>query len=315
MARMLLWLGLATIGFFVLPLVSGGESTQLLSSADLAVLDRDNAMWRLVHVDEDVESNLRHWREKGVTETDVNRLKPTLIALWDVEIERNYGWLSPDAVERIQAVDKKYLSRLRALRLFMGFGIRSDALQPGGMVALTREWQRAIQHKLDDRELMEFRLMNSRSAQTIARLGKGLNFSTDEMRTLCEWQREFEEQHERDPRNQGYFHRSWRAEDNLDYWTNVRSLLGDARTIVYLARADLEFDRMNQAIARLGEDTPTTVLDLWWMKEKREIANARTNDRQECERIGRLTQNGAEELLGKVRFALYAQDETARWLQ
>ena len=312
---MLLWLGLATIGFFVLPLERSAEGERLLSSADLAVLDRDNAMWRLVHVDEDVESNLGHWREKGFAEADVNRLKPTLIALWDVEVQRNYGWLSQDAVERIQVVDKKYLSRLRALRLFFGFGIRNDVLQPEGMVALTREWQRAIQYKLDDRELMEFRLMNSRSAQTIARLGKGLNFSTDEMRTLCEWQREFEEQHERDPRNQGYFHRSWRAEDNLDYWTNVRSLLGDSRTIVYLARADLEFDRMNQAIARLGEGAPTTVLDLWWMKEKREIANARTHDRQEWDRVCRLTHNGAEELLGKVRFAQYSQDETARWLR
>jgi hypothetical protein len=157
--------------------------------------------------------------------------------------------------------------------------------------------------------------MNSRSALTIARLGEGLNFSTDEMRTLCEWQREFDEQHERDSRNTGYFHRSWRAEDNLEYWTNVRSLLGDVRLVTYLSRADRDFDRMNQTVARLGVSAPTTVLDLWWMKEKREIATARTYDREESERVARLTHDGAEKLLGKVRFAQYSQDETARWLR
>lgn len=315
MARPLLLLGLATIGFFVLPTVRGAESERLLSSADLAVLDRDNSMWRSVRVDDDVDTNLQVWRSKGFTEADVNRLKPSLIAVWDVAVERNYGWLSQEAIEQIQKVDRKYTAHLRALRLFNAFGIRTDALRPEGMTSLSREWQRAIQHRLDDRDLREFRLMNSRSALTIARLGRGLNFSVDEMRSLCEWQREFEEQHERDPRNQGYFHRSWRAEDNFEYWTKVRSLLGDARLVVYLARADRDFDRMNRTVTSLGVSDPTTVLDLWWMKEKREIATARTNDRKEAERVARLAHDGAEELLGKVRFAQYSQDETARWLR
>ncbi len=315
MAKPLLLLGLATIGIFVLPSVRGGGSEHLFSSADLAVMDRDNSMWRVVRVDDDVETNLRLWRSKGFTEAEVNRLKPSLIIVWTVEVERNYGWLSPEAIEQVQKVDRTYIVHLRALRLFNAFGIRSDALRPEGMTSLNREWQRAIRHRLDDRDGREFLLMNSRSALTIARLGDGLNFSTDEMRTLCEWQREFEEQHERDPRNQGYFHRSWRAEDNLEYWTNVRSLLGDARLVVYLARADQEFDRMNQTVTRLGISASTTVLDLWWMKEKRETATARNHDREESERVERLTHEGAEELLGKVRFAQYSQDETARWLR
>ncbi len=315
MARPLLLLGVVTIGFLVLPSVRGRESEHLLSSADLAVMDRDNSMWRLVRVDDDVETNLRLLRSKGFTEADVIRLKPSLIAVWNVQIERNYGWLSQEAIEQIQKVDRTYTAHFRALRLFSAFGIRTDALRPEGMLSLTREWQRAIRHRLDDRDLQEFRLMNSRSALTVARLGDGLNFSTDELRTLCEWQREFEEQHERDSRNQGYFHRSWRAEDNLEYWTNVRSLLGDARLVVYLARADRDFDRMNQTVTRLGVSAPATVLDLWWMKEKREIATARTHDREESERVGQLTHDGAEELLGKVRFAQYSQDETARWLR
>ncbi|MEO6995659.1 MAG: hypothetical protein ABI273_18785 [Lacunisphaera sp.] len=315
MARPLLLLSVATIGFFVLPAVRGGESEHLLSSADLAVMDRDNSMWRLVRVDDDVETNLRLWRSNGFTEVDVNRLKPSLIAVWNVEVKRNYGWLSQEAIEQIQTVDRKYTAHLRALRLFAAFGIRSEALRPEGMLSLTREWQRAIRHRLDDRDGQEFRLMNSRSALTIARLGEGLNFSTDEMRTLCEWQREFDEQHERDPRNQGYFHRSWRAEDNLEYWTNVRTLLGDARLVVYLSRADRDFDQMNKMVTRLGIIAPTTVLDLWWIKEKREIATARTSERDEAERIARLTHDGAEALLGKVRFAQYSQDETARWLR
>lgn len=317
MARLRLLLGLVSIGIFVLPLaeMNGGEHEHLLSSSDLAVMDRDNSMWRLVRVDDDVETNLRLWRSKGFTEADVNRLQPSLSAVWDVEVQRNYGWLSQEAVEQIQKVDRKYIARLRALRLFSAFGIRTEALRAEGMTALSREWQSAIRHRLDDRDLREFRLMNSRSALTVARLGQGLNFSTDELRTLCEWQREFEDQHEHDPRNQGYFHRSWRAEDNLEYWTKVRSLLGDARLVVYLARADRDFDRMNQTVTRLGVSTPTTVLDLWWMKEKREIATARTSDRKESERVARLTHDGAEELLGKVRFAQYSQDETARWLR
>lgn len=300
---------------FIFRLAEAAPDERLLSSADLAVMDRDNAMWRVVQVDDDVETNLRLWRSKGFTEAEVNRLGPSLIAVWDVAVERNYGWLSQEAIEQIQKVDRKYTAHLRALRLFSAFGIRTDALRPEGMASLSREWQRAIQHRLEDRDLQEFRLMNSRSALTIARLAKGLNLSTDEMRTLCEWQREFDEQHERDPRNQGYFHRSWRAEDNLEYWTNVRSLLGDARLVVYLARADPDFDRMSQTVTRLGVSAPTTMLDLWWLKEKREITTARTNDRKEAERVAQLTHDGAEELLGKVCFAQYSQDETARWMR
>jgi hypothetical protein len=315
MATGVKWLCVVAVGFFICGSAQAAADERLLSSTDLAAMDRDNAMWRVVQIDDDVETNLRLWQSKGFAEAEVNRLKPSLIAVWDVAVERNYGWLSQEAIEQIQKIDRTYTAHLRALRLFNAFGIRTDALRPEGMTSLSREWQRAIQHRLDDRDLREFRLMNSRSALTIARLGQGLNFSTDEMRSLCEWQREFEEQHERDPRNQGYFHRSWRAEDNFEYWTKVRSLLGDSRLVVYLARADRDFDRMNRTVTSLGVSDPTTVLDLWWMKEKREIATARTNDRKEAERVSRLTHDGAEELLGKVRFAQYSQDETGRWLR
>ena len=72
---------------------------------------------------------------------------------------------------------------------------------------------------------------------------------------------------------------------------------------------------MNQVVTRLDDITPTLALDLWWMKEKREIANARTSDRDEWERVNRQTHSGVEELLGKARFAKYSMDETARWLR
>jgi hypothetical protein len=306
-------LGLVVLCFFFVGGAAAAE--RLYSLSELAALDRENAMWRLVQVEDDVDANLQLWKSKGFTEGDVNSLKPRLVEVWDIGLERNFGWLSQDAIERIQKVDQRFTARLRAIRLFKAYGIRAGELRMETASSLTRDWQRAIMRQLDYQEIAEFRLVNSRSAQTITRLGKGLEFTTDELRTLCEWQREFDVQHTRDPRLQGYSHRTWRSEDNLDYWTRVRSLLGDVRFQVYFSRIDAGFDRMNQAIARLDGITPTVVLDLWWIKEKREISNSRVIDRQERDRVARQTYQGAEELLGKARFAVYSQDETARWLR
>jgi hypothetical protein len=306
-------LGLVVLCFF---LVGGAAAAErLYSISELATLDRENAMWRVVRVEDEVDANLQIWKSKGFTEEDVKSLKPRLVEVWDVGLERNFGWLSQDAIERIQKVDRRFTIRLRTIRLFKACGIRAGEVRTETISSLTRDWQRAIMRQLDYQEIAEFRLVNSRSAQTITRLGKGLEFTTDELRTLCEWQREFDVQHSRDPRMEGYSHRTWRSEDSLDYWTRVRSLLGDVRFQVYFSRADAGFDRMNQAIARLEGITPTVVLDLWWMKEKRELASSRASDRLERERVARQTYQGAEELLGKARFAVYAQDETARWLR
>lgn len=291
------------------------ESDRILTEAELAFIDRENAMWRLVRVEDEVPANVRLWRSKGFTEFEVNLLLPQLTAIWEVELERNYGWLSKEAIGRLQDVDRRFIYRLRTARLYQAAGIQSGQGRPETLAGVTREWQRAIQRELDSREIAEFRLMNSLSAQKVARWMKGLRVSPDELRTLCLWQRDFDGQHRDDPRFPTGLQRVRRIEDDLDYSSRLRALLGDDRFVVYLVRADPDFERLYQSVAQLENANATMALDLWWLKQRHAIHQgkipgfkARGNQRAQFN-------EEAEAILGTVRFSVYRQDEAARWLR
>ena len=294
---------------------SDSGSDRIFSAAELATLDRENEMWRTLRVDENVGQCVQRLRENGFSELEITLLRPKIDAIWTVELERNFGWLSKEAIGKIQEVDKKFMPRLRAVRLYGAIGIRKFAGKEEKMNELSREWQRAIQRELDFREITEFRLVNSSSAQLVARLTKGITLTTDEFRVLCEWQRDFDGQHRA---NSGFSNPSDRrviVEDKFDLYSRIRSLLGDARFAVYLAQAETDFERMNEALASVDHLSPGLTLDLWWVKQKREIARASTKEPVELKKINERTRQSAESLLGQERFAQYSVDETSRWLK
>jgi hypothetical protein len=294
--------------------MSGGE--RVLSAAELNALDRENAMWRLARVEQEIPDVMETWRTAGFSEAEVEALRAPLTELWSVAAERNFGWLHEDTVALVKEVDEEFIPRMRALRLYQAMGIRSERYPATSVVALNRMWRQAILRVLEYDEIAEFMLMNSPSARESARLAAGLNLSLAEQRLLFSWQREF------DLANAGAGlgglaarRFDWR-EARLDHWDRIRELLGDDRFVVYLTRAEGEFENMREVLSGVGASESGTFLDLWWVRQKHEISRARISlgtDRTLRARDAEV-QAAALAVLGEERFQRYAQNDSARWL-
>jgi hypothetical protein len=285
---------------------------KILSPAELATMERENGMWRLVRPEEEVPANLARLAKAGFTASEVASLQLRLAAWWDVPLERNFGWLHQETVGQIQEIDRQFVVRMRAVRLFEGTGIRRSG-ETASVGDLTRLWRSAILKVLEFDELAEFRLMNSASAQALGLLVKDLPVSEDELRTLFEWQREFTGTHgaaapavAKQP--------VWQREEQLGQWHRIRELLGDGRFAIYLGRASPVFDRMQQALERAGGASPTVALDLWWLRQRdgwardQEFLGNRRNE------LTAQMKTKAVALLGEGPASKYIQDEDGRWL-
>ncbi len=271
-------------------------------------------MWRLTRVEEDAAANLRLLRDKGFTDAEVQLIEPRMTAIWDVTIARNYGWLSRETIDRILEVDRTFSVRLRAARLYAETGIRVGYHEPEKLETVGRDWQRALRRVMDLRELSEFRLLNSRSADQVTQLVNGLGISIDQFRTICEWQQEFDEV-QGPP--EGYANRSqraWRNQALLDHWTRIRELLGDQRFEEYLSRVSPGFAKVDQAVRHLDGTGSKTALDLWWLRRKYEIALIRASgDWAEIRKIDDGLREGVAALLGPARYQAYVQFDEAIW--
>ncbi len=290
------------------------DSDRLLTGAELASIDRENAMWRLVQVKEDAAANLRLLRDKGFREDELLLIEPRLAAIWDVSIERNYGWLSKETIDRILDVDRAFIVRLRTARLYAETGIRIGGGEPQKLETVGRDWQRALRNVMDSRELAEFRLLNSRPADQITQLVKGLDVSVDEFRTLCEWQREFDEVQGPPGTFANRSMHAWRNQALLDHWTRIRELLGADRFAIYLSRVSPSFAKVNQTICQLEGTSPTMALDLWWLRKKYDITMIRVNGGSE--EIRRLNDDFREKvaaLLGPKRYEAFQQWDDSIW--
>jgi hypothetical protein len=308
-------LGGALLSGLPAPAARGQEnSDHLLTTGELRTLERENAMWRLVRPGESVEGNIARIGAAGFTPEEVAAVQPRLAAMWDVPVERNFGWLHQDTVRQIEEIDRQFITRMRALRLYGATGIRPGGQTPVSVSSLTRLWRGAVFKVLDYDEIAEFRLMNSASAREVGRLVEGLNLSDDELRTLFEWQREFAGTHGPTPPGSGNQPAWWRQEQ-LDQWQRIRELLGDERFAVYLSRASVRFAPMQQALVRTGEAGAKAALDLWWLRQGYEAARSNRNPvvRRE-EELKAETRVKALAILGAERLAHYMDDQDGRWL-
>jgi hypothetical protein len=263
---------------------------------------------------ETVEENLARIGAADFTPEEVAALQPRLAAMWDVPVERNFGWLHEDTIRQIQEIDRQFIGRMRGVRLYEATGIRPGGKSPGSVSRITRLWRSAVFKVLDYDEIAEFRLMNSASAREVGRLVEGLKLSDDELRTLFEWQREFAGTHGTPSPGSGSQPAWWRQEQ-LDQWQRIRELLGDERFAVYLSRASGRFELMQQALVRSGESGATPALDLWWLRQNYEGVRSNRNPvvRREDEAKAE-TRAKALTIMGTERLAHYMDDQDGRWL-
>lgn len=295
---------------------AGAESLAepILSATELAALDLENAMWRKVDVREGVTANVKLLRRAGFAPAEVAAIRPKLAAIWQVDPERNFGWLNPETVEAIQEVDGEFIIRMRAVRLHKMTGIRP----PGGAVEdeakVNRLWRRAVLRVLEDDEVAEFRLMNSPAAQEAARLSSGLVLTTMEQRELFQRHRDFALGY--GEAALGLQHASLeRRMAELDYFDAVRDLLGVDRFAVFLERASPEFFAMREALGpEIGIGAAT---DLWRLRQQQEITRRRTGyvSRNADRQMRQEVQEKALALLGASDYARYAAETDGRWLR
>lgn len=288
---------------------------RLLSDAEIAGLERENAMWRLVQPGEGVQANVARLRQAGYSPEDVAALQPQLAAVLTVPFERNFGWLRPETVEQIRAIDRQFIGRMRAVQLYRRSGVRIGDSARESMGSINRQWRDAILDVLDHRESAEFRLMNSGAARDETRLAKGLALTADEQRTLFGWRQDYDGRHGV-PLGSTTGLSGWQREAQLDQCGRIRYLLGDERFAIYLSRVNPGFDRMRATLERLGEANSTAMLDLWWLRQREAVAIDRRAGIKAQERNELIAQmrGRAAGLLGEARLAAYLEDEDGRWL-
>lgn len=305
--RLILCLAVLAAGFTALFSFARAQE-KLLTPDEIKRLDRENTFWRALRTEEDAETNLARLRRRGAHEDELAWFAPKLEELWDVDPQREWGWLRAEQVEAIKEVDRTYCARVRAARLRVATGIELDPEHRSESPLLaTSRWQRAVFRALDYDQLAEFRLMNSASAQRAARHFEQVPLTEDERRTIYEWQRDY------DAASGAGVWRAQHLDALLDFRVRLRSLLGDERFAVHLASADPGFAKMHDA---LGEEVaPTLALDAWWIRQRFYAAQRAGAGPGRSPR--ELTQQAAAELkklLGETLQARYLETDDARWL-
>jgi hypothetical protein len=288
---------------------------ELLTDSEIAAMDRENGMWRLANPDQGLAANITRLKQAGYSDEEIAALQPRLAAMWTVPFERNFGWLRPDAVERIRAVDHEFVGRMRAAQLYDRTGVRTGTGGQETTAAVNHQWRVAILQALTNDELVEFQLMNSTAARQESRLTRGLALTGDEQRTLFEWRRDYDGRHG-SPLSTESGLSAWQRELLLDQCRRLRDLLGDARFAVYLSRINPGFERMRIALDRGGEVKPATALELWWLRQKDypEIDSQRgVTVPGRAALLARLQERVAG-ILGEAKLKAYLEDTDGRWL-
>ncbi len=313
------WPGLAFAILAVLALARGEDSDRVYSLAEVAVIDRENKLWRAVDVTRTVGANVERWLACGCSPVEVDALKPRLAAMWQVEPWLHFGWLTPDTATRIQELTPEYTVRLREARvreMLNRLGGEYDPLTPPQVYA---QWRTAILRELDDRELKDVVLLNSAPALTLYDLTKNLSLTVEERRSLCLLQQDYAGSVQQINLSRSYLSSGQfavsRTEDLLDYWQRMRDLLGDDRFAAYLQAADPKFGRMVGVLTQIDGVTYAKALDLWWVRKKDELADVRMVTGNARFQLKIKASESASVILGPDALVIYEANEDAKWLK
>jgi hypothetical protein len=309
----------AALGLVLLaPLAAAAsrDDARILSEEELKAMEREDGMWRVLHVDEELPACVDRLRAAGYTAAEINAFEPGLREIWETTIERNFGWLQEETVEKIKAVDREFIARIRVARLRVTAGLALKDFPPADESTLNRQWRKALLRVLDYDEIAEFRLMNTGAAREASRLLQGISLTKDEQRVLFLGERDHARDYGTTPFDAAGSDWRERANARLDHYAAVREVLGPDRFAVYLERAAPDFAQMREALGGNPPVSVTAVIELWWLRKQREIAAGRKGAMTGRDRLAldAELQKSALQLLGKDKFAGYFQRDDARWL-
>jgi hypothetical protein len=290
---------------------------RILSPAELVALEREDGMWRVLQVDEELPVCLARLRTAGYSAEEIDAFQPRLAAIWEPTADRNYGWLQEEVVVRIKAVDREFIARMRAVRLWETAGLRPKDFSRENEQTVNRLWRQAILRVLDYDELAEFRLMNSAAAREAGRLLQGIELTADEQRVLFMGERDFARDYGAAP------FEAWGADwkelvaAQLDHFAAVREVLGSERFAVYLERAAPDFAPLREALGGTPSVSAGAAVDLWWLRKQRDLAAAKKGfmTAREWQATVANLRSAAAKVLGQDKFAAYVQRDDARWLR
>ncbi len=295
------------------------DPDRILTLAETAALEREDGMWRQLRVEDALSVCLERLRAAGYTETEVAAFQPQLAAIWETTAERNFGWLQPEAVEKIKAVDREFVARVRAVRLRETAGLATPGYWRESEQAVNQLWRRAILRELDYDEIAEFRLMNSAAAREAGRLLQGMVLTADEQRVLFMGERDFARDYGTTALEAANAATDWRqrAAAQLDHLAAVREVLGSERFAIYLERAAPDFAPLRESLGGNPPVSTGAALDLWWLRQQRDLAAGKKGFMtvREWQAVVAGLRSSARKVLGEERFAAYAQREDARWLR
>ncbi len=302
---------LGVIGFITGLSVARPAESPILSPEELAILDRESAMWRAVRADLDVTANIEQLGKRGFGRTDLDWFRPKLEQVWKLPGSQGLGLLSADVRERIAEVEKDLVRHYRNSRRFEEAGVRptSDPLYTRSELNVL--WRRALIQALSYEEMRDYGLARSAEAERVERLTKGLPLTTIERRELVRLAREFGDRDGTPVPSRipiADFQRS-----QLDYYDRIRDLLGAEHFVTYLERANDDFLALRQCLA--GQATSATALALFRLRQKTAIAvHQRGLAYADRQRLGKSAREEAAQLLGPDVFSAYANTEHGRWM-
>jgi len=300
-------------------LAGSEEPDRVYSLAEVSVIDRENKLWRAMDVTRTVEANVERLLAGGCSPAEVEALRPRLTQMWQVEPWLHFGWLAPGTLPRIEALTPDFVLRMREARVHEMLNRLGGERQPLTSAQVYAQWRTAIFQELDDRELKDVVLLNSAPALALYNLMKGLPLTTDERRSLCLMQQDHLGALQQLNESRSYLSSARinlsREETLLDYWQQMRELLGDDRFSAYLQAADPKFGRMAESLRQIGGIDLGQALNLWWVRKKDELADVRRVTGSERYQLRIQAEESAARILGPEALAAYQAGDDAQWLR
>lgn len=299
----------------------GSESERIYSVEEVAIIDRENKLWRLVDATKTVDANIQRLLDAGFPSAEVEAIRPRLAAMWEIDLGLRLDWLDQATMDKVKELEPEYTIKLRRARVraeIFRLGGENEPLTPG---QIRDQWRNAIVEIMDEYEREQFALLNSHQANTLAKFAKDVNLTTAELKILCEWQLDYTGTIQMINRQTRLSSRDMavnaarRKEALLDHWQRMRGLLGDDRFATYLRAADIGFGRMVEVLRRISGVGNGQYLDLWWLRKKDEIAEVQMIWGSARSQLKIKNHEAALAVLGMEKLKIYEQFSDAKWLE
>ena len=284
--------------------------------SEVAAIDRENKLWRLVDANEGVDANMQRLVAAGVSVAEIEKFKPRLIELWgDIDPSLQIDWLDQKTLAKIEALKPDYVIPMRRARInheLYRLGAENLPVTPDGIKS---RWRDAIWSILDLDQREKFTLMNSARAIALSRLIKDLPTTTQERLSLCQLQQDsYRDKFSPDGNTPAQIivngKQAW-----LHYWQNMRDLLGDERFANYMRKSDAGFGRMSFVLDQITGMNGKMVLDFWWIRKKDELEDARTPGELSHFQRKMEIYDSAAAVLGSNGMIIYLADDDSKWLE